>query len=83
MFLFIKLSLSEDPTAISDSSDFISKKAVAAGVLAVPGVAFMPSRSVSAYVRVAFSLAEEEQTNEAFRRLKGVIESARAESKKL
>ena len=60
-----------------DSFAAIRKKAVEKGVLAVPGTSFMPSGSRSAYVRVSFSLATEEQADEGFRRLREVIEDVR------
>ena len=63
--------------AQGDSLAVISEKAVKKGVLAVPGISFMPSGSKTAYVRVSFSLATEEEANEGFRRLREVIEDVR------
>lgn len=60
-----------------DSFAIIREKAVKKGVLAVPGTSFMPSGSRSAYVRVSFSLATEEQAEEGFKRLRAVIDDER------
>lgn len=79
MFLFLNLHLSEDPTIPGDSLDLIKNKAVAKGFLAVPGVSFMPSGSTSSFVRVSFSLATEEDADEAFKRLREVILDARSQ----
>jgi tryptophan aminotransferase len=62
-----------------DSFAVIREKAVEKGVLAVPGSSFMPSGSKSAFVRVSFSLATEEQAEEGFRRLRQVIDEVRNE----
>ncbi|KAJ1022702.1 hypothetical protein NDA18_005040 [Ustilago nuda] len=87
MFLWIKLRL--PPTNGSegdegDSFDLISNKAKAAGVLALPGVAFKPpnkgERKTSAYVRTSFSQVPMEQVDEAFKRLRKVVEEAWAEA---
>ncbi|SAM83419.1 related to aromatic amino acid aminotransferase I [Ustilago bromivora] len=87
MFLWIKLRL--PPTNGSegdegDSFDLISNKAKAAGVLALPGVAFKPpnkgERKTSAYVRTSFSQVPMEQVDEAFKRLRKVVEEAWAKA---
>lgn len=76
MFLWLKLILPATPDAPQgDSYQLISKEAKEAGVLAVPGVGFMPDASKSCYVRTSFSLIAEEDFEEAFRRLRGVIEA--------
>lgn len=79
MFLYIQLHLSTDPSIVGDSADLISNAAVKAGVLAVPGVAFSPNGSKTSFVRVAFSLAEEEDAEEAFKRLRKCILEKRGE----
>lgn len=56
-----------------DSFPLISEKAKAAGVLAVPGVAFMPTGARTCFVRTSFSLIPEEDFEEAFRRLRKVV----------
>ncbi|KAJ6562077.1 pyridoxal phosphate-dependent transferase [Mycena capillaripes] len=79
MFLYIKLLVhtSGRPT---DSAALISGKAVAKGVLAVPGTAFMPLGGATPYVRVSFSIIEEEPAAEACRRLREAVLEARAEA---
>lgn len=79
MFLYLRLFLSLDPTVLGDSQDLISNAAVKKGVLAVPGVAFLPSGGRSEFVRVSFSLATEEDAEEAFKRLKECILEKREE----
>ncbi|SJX63785.1 related to aromatic amino acid aminotransferase I [Sporisorium reilianum f. sp. reilianum] len=82
MFLWIKLKLPPSPTsADGDSFELISTKAKAAGVLALPGVAFKPpstdaERKTSAYVRTSFSQVPLDQVDTAFTRLRGVVEEA-------
>lgn len=78
MFLYLNLLLSPDPSVQGDSSTLISKTAFEKGVLGVPGVAFMPSRSVTSYVRLAFSLATEAEADEGLRRLREAVLEARA-----
>lgn len=78
MFLYINMQLTKDGTE-GDSFALIREKAVEKGVLAVPGTSFMPSKSKSACVRVSYSLATPEQADEGFRRLREVIDEARAE----
>ncbi|KAJ6583625.1 pyridoxal phosphate-dependent transferase [Mycena vulgaris] len=79
MFLYIKLLVHPDGRD-ADSAALMMGKAVAKGVLAVPGTAFMPLGATTAYVRVSFSLIEEAETEEACRRLREVILEARAGS---
>ena len=64
-----KLLLGED----GDSASLIRTRAFEGGVLALPGTVFLPNSARSAYVRASFSLLEEEQVNEALRRLRVVI----------
>lgn len=54
-------------------------KGVEKGVLTVPGQAFMPLGGATPYIRVSFSLIEEDKAEEAFRRLREVVLAARAE----
>ncbi|KAM0755517.1 PLP-dependent transferase [Meredithblackwellia eburnea MCA 4105] len=77
MFLFIKLELNKDTSLQGDSKTLISSTAMEKGVLGVPGQSFMPSGSVSEYVRVAFSLATEDEADEGLRRLKEAVLEAR------
>lgn len=61
-----------------DSATLIRTKAFEAGVLALPGEAFMPNAQKSAYVRAAFSCLNDAEIDEALRRLRRVILDARA-----
>ncbi|KAJ6496410.1 pyridoxal phosphate-dependent transferase [Mycena sanguinolenta] len=79
MFLFIKLLVHPDGRT-SDSFEIILTKAVNKGVLAVPGTAFMPLGGSTPFVRVSFSLIEEDMAEEACRRLRETILEARAEA---
>ena len=54
--------------------------AVGKGVLALPGVAFLPGGGKTAYVRASFSLTSEADVDEALRRLRGVVLGARAKA---
>lgn len=56
-----------------DSAQLIQTKALAKGVLAVPGTMFFPSGRRTAYVRTAFSVLDVELADEALRRLAGVV----------
>jgi tryptophan aminotransferase len=56
-----------------DSESVIRTKAFEGGVLALPGTVFFPNGARTTYVRASFSLLEEEQVNEALRRLRVVI----------
>lgn len=47
------------------------------GVLAVPGVGFLPNGGVSSFVRVSFSLATEQDAELAFERLRECVLEAR------
>ncbi|KAJ6552534.1 pyridoxal phosphate-dependent transferase [Mycena sp. CBHHK59/15] len=78
MFLYIKLLVHPDGRP-ADSARLISTKAVAKGVLGVPGTAFMPLGGPTPYVRVSFSLIEEDNADEACRRLGEVVREARRE----
>ncbi|KAJ7676695.1 hypothetical protein DFH06DRAFT_1291641 [Mycena polygramma] len=52
---------------------------IAKGVLAVPGTAFMPLGGPTPYVRVSFSVVDEERAEEACKRLREAILEARGE----
>ncbi|UZJ57569.1 hypothetical protein CBS101457_006889 [Exobasidium rhododendri] len=80
MFLWLRLNL---PPVLGvqggesgDSYRLVSEKAKAKGVLAVPGVAFMPDGRCTSYVRTSFSIIEEEDVEEAFRRIRASVEEA-------
>ncbi|KAI0298051.1 PLP-dependent transferase [Multifurca ochricompacta] len=71
-----RLLLGED----GDSANIIRTKAFKNGVLALPGTVFLPNGAPTAYVRAAFSLLEEEQVDEALRRLSVVLLEERRSS---
>ncbi|PWZ00463.1 PLP-dependent transferase [Testicularia cyperi] len=80
MFLWLKLNLPPtDESEEGDSFALISEKAKAAGVLAVPGVAFIPDGTKTCYVRTSFSIIDEADVEEAFSRLRSVVLDAWAE----
>lgn len=77
MFLWLCLKL--PPTETSEEGDsfaLIREKAHAKGVLAVPGMSFMPDGKTSCYVRTSYSLIREEDVEEGLRRLRFVVEEA-------
>jgi tryptophan aminotransferase len=51
----------------------IRSKAFENGVLALPGTVFYPNTRKSAYVRASFSFLEEDEVNEALRRLREAL----------
>lgn len=82
----IRFKLKLRPTATSpegDSAALIRERAVAKGVLALPGTAFFPNGQTSAYVRAAFSLLEPEDADEAMKRLALVIKEYNAEGEQM
>ncbi|GAA6035993.1 hypothetical protein JCM8097_005204 [Rhodosporidiobolus ruineniae] len=81
MFLYLDLHLTTDGTP-GDSSSLISTTAVEKGVLAVPGIGFLPNGGISSAVRVSFSLATPEDAELAFQRLRECVLEARGEAGK-
>lgn len=75
MFLWLRL------LGVEDSFALISKKAKEAGVLAVPGLAFIADGSRTSYVRTSFSIIDEADVGEALRRLRAVVEASWKEEK--
>ena len=57
----------------SDSEEIIRDRAYKKGVLALPGISFMPDGKPTTYVRASFSLLEPEVVDEALRRLREVL----------
>jgi tryptophan aminotransferase len=79
MFLWLRLNLppvSAPHGQHGDSFSLVSEKAKAKGVLAVPGVAFMPNEECSSYVRTSYSIIPEEDVEEAFKRIRDCVEEA-------
>lgn len=62
-----------------DSNVLIAQRAVAKGVLAIPGTSFFPNGRMSAYVRASFSTIAPENVDEALRRLAEVVKEYNAE----
>ncbi|KAI8969505.1 PLP-dependent transferase [Trametes punicea] len=81
MFFWFKLKLGgaagEDG---GDSEAIIRRKALAKGVLALPGTVCHPGGRKTAYVRASFSILPEDEVEEALRRLREVILEARREA---
>ncbi|PVF99708.1 PLP-dependent transferase [Serendipita vermifera] len=74
MFFWMKLLLPPTATAAEgDSTDLIRNKAVAAGVLTLPGASFFSIDRATPYVRASFSLISEEDVDEGLRRLAEVV----------
>ncbi|KAF9037710.1 PLP-dependent transferase [Panaeolus papilionaceus] len=63
-----------------DSEAVIRTKAVEKGVLALPGTVFLPNGRKTAYVRAAFSLADEDDVQKAVSRLREAVLEARGEA---
>lgn len=61
-----------------DSSILIGEHALKAGVLALPGTSFFAHGRTTAYVRASVSMLNDEDTDEAIRRLAVVVREARA-----
>ena len=59
--------------------ELIRTKAFNNGVLALPGTSFFANGGRSAYVRASFSVLNDEDTDEALRRLAEVVREARGE----
>ena len=72
MFLWMTLLLPPG----QDSFEVVSKSAVSAGIIAVPGMAFMPSKSKTCELRASFSLITEEDADEACRRIAVLVDTA-------
>ncbi|KLO07959.1 PLP-dependent transferase [Schizopora paradoxa] len=81
MFFWFKLVLN-DPSKPGEreecSETVIRTKALEKGVLALPGTSFLPNGGKTAYVRASFSLIENENVDEALRRLKDTLLEARS-----
>lgn len=80
MFFWFKLLLNDkpDPDETGDSEAAIKTRAFERGVLALPGTVFLPNGRKTAYVRASFSLAGEEDVNEAVQRIRLAIIDSRA-----
>ncbi|KAK5657859.1 hypothetical protein OQA88_2407 [Cercophora sp. LCS_1] len=75
MFLWLELQLPPG----RDTLEILSKYAVQAGVIGVPGTAFMPGGGKTRYLRLSYSLLGEEEADEACRRISRLVELVVAE----
>ena len=75
MFLWLELLL--PPGDRDDTFELLRRHAVHAGVVAVPGTAFMPRRGRTRYLRVSYSLlVDQEEADEACRRIGVLVDRA-------
>ncbi|KAI2466443.1 PLP-dependent transferase [Annulohypoxylon bovei var. microspora] len=72
--LFFWLTLRLPPG--HDTFDLLSKKGMEYGLLAIPGVAFMPDSRKTCQLRASFSLVAEEQAYEACRRIAQLVDDS-------
>ncbi|PGH10866.1 hypothetical protein AJ79_05226 [Helicocarpus griseus UAMH5409] len=72
MFFWITLQL---PPCI-DSFDLLSTKGRESGVLAIPGVAFMPNGQKTCQLRASYSLIAEAEMDEACRRIADLVDDS-------
>lgn len=76
----MKLLLPSTPTAPDgDSEEVIQKRALEAGVLALPGKFFFADGRATPYVRASFSLLDEADVEEGLRRLAEVVRAAQTQ----
>ncbi|KAI1452818.1 PLP-dependent transferase [Annulohypoxylon moriforme] len=72
--LFFWLTLRLPPG--EDTFELLSKKGMERGLLAIPGVAFMPDNRKTSQLRASFSLVTEEQAYEGCRRIAQLVDDA-------
>jgi tryptophan aminotransferase len=70
MFVWLELKLPPE----MDSFELLKSQGMKNGVLAIPGVAFMPGNEQTCYIRVSFSLVPERDMDEACRRIAGLVD---------
>ncbi|CAK5276943.1 unnamed protein product [Mycena citricolor] len=80
MFLYLRLLIPTPDGTPLDSKVLVSTHAVEKGVLAVPGSSFMPLGGPTPFLRISFSIIEEDKAEEACKRLREVILEARKEA---
>ncbi|KAL4758922.1 aminotransferase-like domain-containing protein [Aspergillus foveolatus] len=76
MFVWLELKL---PPGM-DSFELLRSQGMKNGVLAIPGVAFMPGGEQTCYIRVSFSLVPEGDMDEACRRIAGLVDGCACHS---
>ncbi|KLJ09634.1 hypothetical protein EMPG_14960 [Blastomyces silverae] len=72
MFFWLTLRL----PPCTDSFDLLSTKGMENGVLAIPGVAFMPNARKTCHLRASYSLITEVEMDEACRRIANLVDDA-------
>lgn len=72
MFFWLTLRL---PTGM-DSFELLSSKGREKGILAIPGVAFMPNGRKTCQLRASYSLVTEAEMDEACRRISKLVDDA-------
>lgn len=70
MFLWLTLRL---PVG-RDSSELLGKQEMGKGILAIPGVAFMPGNEKVCHIRASYSLIPEEDMDEACARIARLVD---------
>lgn len=70
MFLWLALRL----PAGRDSFELLSKQKLGNGILAIPGVAFMPGNEKVCHIRASYSLIAEEDMDEACARIARLVD---------
>jgi tryptophan aminotransferase len=73
MFLWI------DVSPLPDTYDLVMGKALAKGVLAIPGFAFMPNGGKTSFVRASFSIVDMQDAEQGFKALGEAIREMRGE----
>lgn len=73
MFLWI------DVSPLPDTYDLVMNNALARGVLAIPGFAFMPNGGKTSFVRASFSIVDMADAEQGFRALGEAIREMRGE----
>ncbi|KAG7451388.1 PLP-dependent transferase [Guyanagaster necrorhizus] len=82
LFFWFKLRLGVSDHEEGDSERVIRTHAFEKGVIALPGTVFLPNGRKTAYVRASFSVVDEEDAEEAVKRLRDAILDARVKSVK-
>lgn len=59
-----------------DSFDVLSKKGLDYGILAIPGMAFLPNVRKASQIRASYSLVREEDMDEACQRIARLVDDA-------
>lgn len=71
MFVYLNLLLPPG----RDSFEVMVKHSLECGILAIPGVAFMPNPRKTSYLRVSYSLVPENELDEACQRIARLVDA--------